>query len=86
MRKSLFLSLTQLNVFAYVSLLLLTYECLHKTSLAQSKVRHSGKDNYNKYVINIRNVHKIYIYIVFILYYILYYIILYYIYNSKRRE
>ena len=93
MCKGLFLSLTQLNVFAYVSLLLITYKCLHKTSVAQSKVRYSGKGKYNKYVINIYNVYKVYIYIydsyllyfiILYLYYIifilyLYYIILYYI-------
>ena len=91
MCKGLFLSLTQLNVFAYVSLLLITYKCLHKTSLAQSKVRYSGKGKYNKYVINIYNVYKVYIYIyiydsyllyfiiLYLCYIILYYIVLYYI-------
>ena len=81
MCKGLFLSLTQLNVFPYVSLLLITYKCLHKTSLAQSKVRYSGKGKYNKYVINIYNVYKIYIYIYIYIYindsYLLYFIILY---------
>ena len=77
MCKGLFLSLTQLNVFAYVSLLLITYKCLHKTSVAQSKVRYSGKGKYNKYVMNIYNVYKIYIYIYMIH---IYYILLYYIY------
>ena len=81
MCKGLFLSLTQLNVFAYVSLLLITYKCLHKTSLAQSKVRYSGKGKYNKYVINIYNVYKVYIYIYIYIYMIhIYYILLYYIY------
>ena len=75
--KGLFLSLTQLNAFAYVSLLLITYKCLHKTSVAQSKVRYSGKGKYNKYVINIYNVYKVYIYIYMIH---IYYILLYYIY------
>ena len=91
MCKGLFLSLTQLNVFAYVSLLLITYKCLHKTSVAQSKVRYSGKGKYNKYVINIYNVYKVYIYIyiydsyllyfiiLYLCYIILYYIVLYYI-------
>ena len=91
MCKGLFLSLTQLNVFAYVSLLLITYKCLHKTSVAQSKVRYSGQGKYNKYVINIYNVYKIYIYIyiydsyllyfiiLYLCYIILYYIVLYYI-------
>ena len=79
MCKGLFLSLTQLNVFPYVSLLLITYKCLHKTSLAQSKVRYSGKGKYNKYVINIYNVYKVYIYIYIYIYdsYLLYFIILY---------
>ena len=79
MCKGLFLSLTQLNVFAYVSLLLITYKCLHKTSVAQSKVRYSGKGKYNKYVINIYNVYKVYIYIYIYIYdsYLLYFIILY---------
>ena len=88
MCKGLFLSLAQLNVFADVSVLWLTYKCLHKTSVAQSKVRYSGKGKYNKYVINIYNVYKIYIYIYMIhiyyillyyIYIILYYIVLYYI-------
>ena len=59
---------------------------MHKTSVAQSKVRYSGKGKYNKYVINIYNVYKVYIYIYiydsYLLYFIilyLYYIILYYI-------
>ena len=79
MCKGLFLSLTQLNVFPYVSLLLITYKCLHKTSVAQSKVRYSGKGKYNKYVINIYNVYKVYIYIYIYIYdsYLLYFIILY---------
>ena len=81
MCKGLFLSLAQLNVFADVSVLWLTYKCLHKTSVAQSKVRYSGKGKYNKYVINIYNVYKIYIYIYIYIYMIhIYYILLYYIY------